>query len=76
MPKKVKVMPKIGELKPLLRSFWTDAFEMKSGFEAMKQDEIDGDFGRFMVFKNRLNNLIVQLRQMQSLCEGKETKEE
>ena len=70
--KKQKVMPKVAELKHLMRAFWHDAFEMKTGFEEIKDEEIEGQFGRFPVLENRVDNLIAQLRELRTALRGKE----
>jgi len=72
MPKKDVVPPKVAELKPLVRAFWQDAFEWKQGFEQLMDEELIGDFGRALLFKQRLKNLKTELNEIDKLLRGKE----
>lgn len=70
--RKQKIMPKVHEIKPLVRAFWSDAFQWKQTFEQLHDEEIEGDFGRMILFKNGISNLKAQLTEIDKLLKGKE----
>jgi hypothetical protein len=73
MPAKKNVTrPKVAELKPLVRAFWSDAFAWKQNFDQLHDEEVEGDFGRVILFRNGIGNLKAQLNEIDKLLRGKE----